>query len=198
MDGKHGILGNNPLLRLGLGICPAVAVTTTALNGLGMGVATAGALLLTSFVMGLIGGALNEKARFAVTLILSAAFASVAQMVLRGWFPALNDSLGVFVPLIAVSSLILCGGSEAAGRGFGAAIADGLVMGIGYAVAMTLLGAVRELLGRGTAFGAAVLPAAYEPLLLAALPAGGLMLLGIAMGLYNAVFGRGRNGKEGA
>lgn len=197
MADKKGFLGNNPLFRLGLGVCPALAVTTTATNGLGMGVATACVLLLTCAVMGLIGGRIDGKARLAVTLTVSAAFSTVAQMVLRGWFPALNEALGVFVPLMAVSSLILCVGQNAE-SGLGVTLLEGVKAAVGYAVAMTLIGVVRELLGHGSVFGAAVLPAGYEPLLLAILPAGGLMVVGLMMGAYNALFGRGKKGKEGA
>lgn len=196
MTGKAKLFGNNPLLRLGLGLCPALAVTTTAANALGMGVATACVLLLTCAVTGLVGGLIDRRARLAVTLIISAGFATLMQMVLRSWFPALNEALGVFVPLTAVSSLILCHAD--AEDGLGAALAGGAAMGVGYILAMTLLGVVRELLGRGTVFGASVFPAGYEPFLLAMLPAGGLLITGLAAGVYRAVACRGNREKEGA
>ena len=191
---KDGVLGQNPILRLALGVTPALAATTTAANGLGMGLTAACVLILTCLFMGIVGSLLHEKGRWIVALVVGAAFASVAQMVLAGWFPALNAALGLYAPMIAVSSLILCRGGSAAERGAGAALAEGVGMGIGYAAALTLLGAVRELIGRGTLFGAAVLPG-YQPLLLAAMPAGGFLALGIAMGIANAVSAR-RGGKE--
>ena len=189
-----GLLGENPLLRLGLGLCPALAVTATARVALGMGVATACVLLVTAIVMGLIGGAISGKGRVPVTLVVSAALATVAQMILMGWFPELSAALGVFAPLIAVNSLILLGGGRTADNGVGAAIADGLGMGLGYVAAMTLVGAIRELLGKGSVFGAAVLPASFQPVVLASLPAGGLIIVGVCMGIFRAL----RRGKEGA
>lgn len=193
---KDGVLGSNPLLRLGLGLCPALALATTALNGLCFGAAGACVLILTSLVMGLMSGVLSEKARMSVALVLGAGFATAVGMFVRAWFPQISESLTTMIPLIAVSSLLLGrAGGFAAENGAGAALADGLGMGVGYAAALTLIGAVRELLGHGTLFGAAILPASYQPLLLAVMPAGGLMIAGIAMGIANAIAGR-RNEKE--
>ena len=184
---RGGLLGENPLLRLGLGLCPALAVTTRAGSALGMGIATACALIGANAVVALIRGLLPEKGRLPVFVMVSALFATLARMVIRGWFPALAASLGVYLPLIAVNCLLLYRAeSFAAENGIGAACADGVGMGLGYVCAMLAIGILREVLGHGSCFGAA-LPAAFEPMVLLALPAGGFMVLGIAMGVYNAI-----------
>ena len=198
MSDKRKTSGGSPLLRLGLGICPAIAVTTTAVNGLAMGVATACALVCVTLIMSLLGKLLSEGGRLPVTLTVSALFATLAQMVLRAEFPAINVALGVFVPLIAVNCLILCRADAAVERGPGGALVDGLVMGIRYVLALTVLGVIRELIGCGSVFGTRVLPAGYEPVLLAVLPAGGFMLCGLAMGVYRAITGKGKDDGEEA
>lgn len=185
-----GLWNENPLFRLGLGLCPALAVTTRAANGLGFGIAAACALVCTSIVSALIGRLTDEKGRLPVYLMIAACFATVADLVLKGWFPALSGELGIFVPLIAVSCLLLSRADYAANNGFGAAIGDAVGMGIGYIIAMTVLGIVRELLGYGTVFGKTILPAAYNPMVLVILPAGGFLALGLLMGICNAILGK--------
>ena len=180
---------DNPALRLGLGLCPAAAVATCAVNGLGLGLATACVLLCTCAVAALLGAFVDEKGRLPVFMLVSAAFATVAQLAMKAWFPALGAALGLFVPLIAVNCLILCGADAAARRG-AASLGRALALGLGYAAALTLLGLVREVIGCGTAFGAAVLPAGYEPMLMAIMPAGGLLALGLLLGILNAVLAK--------
>ena len=195
---RDGVLGGNPLLRLGLGLCPALAIVTSACTGLCFGIASACVLVLTSLVMGLLGGMLSEKGRAPVALVVSAGFATVAAMIVRGWYPQMPEAFIKLMPLLAVSSLILCrAGHFAAENGACAGLADAVGSGIGYIFALTLIGALRELLGAGTLFGAAVLRAGYEPVLLAVMPAGGLMIAGICMGLANAIANR-RGGKGDA
>lgn len=190
-----GLWSGNPLLSLALGLCPALAVTTRAANGLCLGIATACVLVCTSLVASILGKILNERGRLPVFLLVSATFAAIAQMVLKILQPALCLELGVFVPLIAVNCLILNRAETfAAERGPAAAVADAVCMGIGYALALTLVGIVRELIGRGTIFGAAILPASYEPMLMMVMPAGGFLALGLLMGIYNAISGRGGKG----
>ena len=191
-----GLLNENPLFRLGLGICPALAVTTHAATGLAMGVATACALVCTSVVAALFGRFTNETGRLPVYLMIAACFATVADLILKANYPDLSASLGIFVPLIAVSCLLLSRAEYAGDHGFGATIGDALGMGVGYVIAMTVLGIVRELIGHGTVFGANVLPAACSPMVMMALPAGGFMALGLLMGICNAVLGK-KDEKEG-
>ena len=190
-----GLWAGNPLLGLALGICPALAVTTRAANGLGLGLATACVLILTSLVASILGKLISEKGRFPVFILISATFAALAQMVMKAWQSALCESLGVFVPLIAVNCLILNRSETfAAESGPVSAVVDSICMGLGYTLALTLVGILRELIGCGTIFGAAILPASYEPMLLAVMPAGGFLALGLMMGIYNVIAGRGRKG----
>ena len=194
----NGLLSENPLLRLGLGICPALAVTTRAANGLGLGLTTCCVLVCTSLLASLLGYVTSEKGRVAVFMLLSALFAAIAQMVLKGWFPALSAELGIFVPLIAVNSLILCRAEDfAANNNPAAALADAVGMGLGYTAALTVVGIVRELIGKGAIFGKAILPAGFEPMVMMALPAGGFLACGLLMGICNAVLAKSKK-KEGA
>lgn len=196
---KNGILRNNPLLRLGLGLSPALAIVTTAPSAFAIGVTTAFVLILTSLAMGLIGGAIPEKVRIPVALVCSATLSTVSFMVLQIAFASMTGSMGLYGPLIVVSSLILSrAGTFAPEHGVRAALADSIGMGIGYLIALLLIGALRELLGNGTLFGRAILPASFQPVLLATLPAGGLMIAGILMGAANAIGGRRRDDREEA
>ena len=192
-----GLLGENPALRLALGICPALAVTTTAVNGLAMGLATAAVLACTCLAISLMRGMLPEKGRLPVVLAVSAMFATIAHAVLRAHFAEINAALGVYVPLIAVSSLILCRADRfAAENPVPLALLDGLGMGIGYACGLTILGAMRELIGVGSVFGVRVLGAGYEPMLLAAMPAGGFLVYGLLLGIVRALAARGEEASK--
>ena len=195
MDNRtsNGILAGNPLFRLGLGVCPALAVTTCASAALGMGVATACVLVCSSLVAFVLGKVVSEKGAVATWIMVTACFATVAQFILKGWFPELANELGIFVPLIAVSSLLLSRADFASNNSFGAAMGDALGMGVGYIIAMTLVGVVREILGKGTIFGSDLLP--FTPMTLVALPAGGFIVLGLLMGCWNALTAK-KNGKE--
>ena len=192
---SRGVWSENPLLRLALGICPALAVTTRAANGLGLGIATACVMICVSLLASLLGKVVSERGRLPVFMLLSAAFAGIACMVMKGWQPALSEALGVFAPLIAVNCLIFNRAETfAADNGPVAAVADAIGMGVGYTLALTALGVIRELIGHGSIFGAAVLPAGYEPMLMAVMPAGGFLALGLLMGIYNAIAARNRKG----
>ena len=186
----------NPVLRLALGACPLLAVATRAASSLGMGVATACALVCAALFGAIFGKITPEKGRLPVFLLICAAFAGAANMVLQGWFPAVSEGLGLYAPMIAVSCLFLGGAGRIGEDGIGKALADAVGMGVGFICLMTALGAVRELIGCGTVFGAAVLPAGFEPMLMLAMPAGGFLALGLLMGVCNAV--SGRNKKKGA
>ena len=195
-----GIMAQNPLFRLALGLCPALAVTITAQNGLVMGLATACVLVCTSLVASLLGKVVAEKGRLAVFMLVSACFATVAGMVLEGWFNEAYralDKLALFVPLIAVNCVILNRADRlAADANPVVAVADAIGMGIGYTLALTLIGVVRELLGSGKLFGASVLGAGFKPMTLLVKPAGGFLIAGLLMGIFAAIFGK-RAKKEG-
>lgn len=196
MDNRFmkGILSENPLFRLALGVCPALAVTTYAASALGMGVATACVLVCTSIVTFLLGKVVSEKGILATFLMVSACFATVAQLFIQAGFPDLANEAGIFLPLIAVNCLILNRADFAANNNFLDTVGDAFGMGIGYICAMTIVGIVRELLGRGTIFGANVLP--VSPVILMILPAGGFIALGLLMSIFNAILGRKEEKKE--
>ena len=194
-----GFWGENPVLRLGLGLCPAIAVTITGYNGLAMGLAPAAVLVCSNLLISLLGRLFEGKARIPAFMVIIAGLATVAGQILSAWYPELCASMGIYVPLIAVNTLLLSRADTLAGEGNPvAAIADGIGMGLGYVCALTVLGVVRELFGFGTAFGQAVFGAGFDGNALGRLPAGGFLLLGLAMGIFNAAAGKRSNGKEDA
>lgn len=192
-----GLWGENPALRLALGLCPAIAVTTTGINGLAIGLATAAVLACSEFVISILRGRLADWARIPTIMVIIAAFATGAQTILKLYFPEISAGLGMFVPLIAVNTLLLVRAETfACENGPAAALADGIGMSLGYTCALALLGMVRELFAFGTAFDQVVFTTNFEPNAMALLPAGGFMLLGLLMGVYNAVAGKRSKGKE--
>ena len=193
-----GIWGENPVLRLALGICPALAIATTGWNGLAIGVATAAVLVCAELVISILHGLMDGPFRVPVVCVVVAALSVGAQMVLRHFYPEINAALGIYVPLIAANTLLLTRTETFAGQnGPMEALVDGVGMGIGYACALALLGAIREVFAFGTAFGDVIFTSGFEANALALLPAGGFMLLGLVMGVFNAVVSR-RKGKEDA
>ncbi len=189
MDNRFvkGLLRDNPLLCLALGVCPALAVTTYAVNGLALGVITCCVLVCATLVSCLLGKVSSEKGQLALYMMVSAAFAAVADLIVKANFPELSAALGIFVPLTAVSSLVLSRAAFAVDNTPGEAVADVLGMGIGYLCAMTVVGVVRELLAHGSVFGAAILPGGIPSI---ALPAGGFLVLGVLMGVFKAIVGK--------
>lgn len=189
MDNRFvkGLLRDNPLLCLALGVCPALAVTTYAVNGLALGVITCCVLVCATLVSCLLGKASSEKGQLALYMMVSAAFAAVADLIVKANFPELSAALGIFVPLTAVSSLVLSRAAFAVDNTVGEAVSDVLGMGIGYLCAMTVVGVVRELLAHGSVFGAAILPGGISSM---ALPAGGFLVLGVLMGVFKAIVGK--------
>lgn len=186
---------DKPLFRLALAACPALAVATTAVNGLVMGIATGCVLVLAGIVAAALGGFVSEKGRAALFMIASAVFAGIAWMVVRAaWTDA--AALGVYLPLIAVNSLLLA--RPEGENGVGQAVAEGVKLALGFICLVTVLGAVRELVDAGTLFGARILPKGTQLSALAALPAGGLMLLGLFTGIANAIRGRGARKEDEA
>lgn len=183
-----GVLRQNPLLVLLLGICPALGAATCAQNGLGLGVATAAVLLCSSLVISLLRQVVPGQIRILSSLVIIAAFTTAADLLLQAFFPDLSAALGIYVPLMAVSCFIL-GRTEtfACRHKPGAALLDGLFMGLGYTLALTLLGAVREILGTGALWGKSVPVLSQYPVGLALAPCGGFILLGVLAALVQWV-----------
>ncbi|MCD6527272.1 MAG: electron transport complex subunit E [Desulfuromonas sp.] len=183
---KKGIWEKNPVFKLVLGMCPILAVTTSAENGLGMGLATTVVLICSNIVVSMMRKLIPAGVRIPAFIIIIATFVTVVQLAMEAWVYDLYQALGIFIPLIVVNCLIL-------GRAEGFAskhpvidsIFDGGGMGIGFTLALFILGAVRELFGSGTILGFSIFAADYPPVLLMILPPGGFIALGLVLAALN-------------
>ena len=182
---KNGIVKDNPTFVLMLGMCPTLATTTSALNGLSMGLATMAVLICTNVVISCIKNLTPDKVRIPVFIVVIAAFVTLLQMVIRAYLPDIDKALGLFIPLIVVNCIIL-GRAEAFAckNSPVAALFDGIGIGLGFTLALTLLGIVRELLGAGSVFGFTLLPETYN-ILLFILPPGAFITLGFLIAIVN-------------
>lgn len=181
----NGILKNNPTFVLVLGMCPTLGTTTSAINGLGMGVATMAVLIMSNLVISLIKNFIPDKVRIPAFIVVIASFVTIIQMLMQAYVPSLYASLGVFIPLIVVNCIIL-GRAEAFASKNGAldSILDGVGIGLGFTLSLTTIGAVREILGSGAIFGMSLGVANYMPLVFVLAP-GGFLVLGYLMVLFN-------------
>lgn len=183
----NGIIMENPLLILMIGLCSSLAVTTTVKNGIGMGLSMTFVLLMSEFVISLFRKLIPDSVRIPIFIIIIAAFTTVIDYVLKAWFPELSKAMGVFIPLIVVNCIIM-GRVEGFSykRPVGDVIPDALGMGLGYTWVLCAIAVVRELLGSGTILGIEVMPDSYEPILFFILPPGGFFVfaLFIALNLF--------------
>ena len=187
----NGIITENPTFRLVLGMCPTLAVTTSVLNGLGMGLATAFVLVCSNLVISPLRNFIPSKVRIPAFIVVIASFVTIVQLVLNAFLPDLASSLGLFIPLIVVNCIIFARAEAFASKnGPLASMTDGLGMGLGFTVSLTLISAVRELIGSGTLLGFPVLGANYPGVLLFVLAPGGYITLGLVMVAFNTVMGR--------
>ena len=156
---SKGIIKENPVLCLVLGTCPTLAVTTSAFNAIGMGVAATAVLVCSNAVISLLRKVIPDKVRIPAYITIIAGFVSVVQMLVKAFAPAINASLGIFLPLIVVNCIILGRAEMFAGKNpVLPSILDGLGMGVGFTAALLCMGIIRELLGSGSVFGVQVLP----------------------------------------
>ena len=184
----NGIISENPTFRLVLGTCPTMAVTTSAINGLGMGAAATFVLVGSNVVISLLRNFIPDKVRIPAFIVVICTFVTMVQMLLQAFVPSLYASLGMFIPLIVVNCIILARAEAFASKnGVLASAVDGVGMGLGFTLAITLMGAIRELLGNGTVFGATVFGGSFEPMLLLILPAGGFIVYGLMLGAINLI-----------
>ena len=200
MDGKKsllqeftkGIIKENPVLRLVLGCCATLAVTTAASNAIGMGAATTFVLVCSNAVISLLRNVIPNKVRIPAFITIIAGFVTIVQMFIKAFSPALDTALGVFLPLIVVNCIIL-GRAEmfASKNKVLPSIIDGLGMGVGFTAAMLAMGIIRELLGAGTVFGLPILAGFMEPIIIFLLPPGGFFVFGMLIALS------GKLSKEG-
>lgn len=182
----NGILPENPTFRLVLGACPTMAVTTSAINGVGMGLAATFVLLGSNIVISLLRNFIPDKIRIPAFIVVICTFVTMVQMLMQAFLPELYTSLGIFIPLIVVNCIILARAEAFASKnGVLYSAMDGLGMGLGFTLAITILGAIREIIGAGSIFGFNLLGTGYEPMLLCILPAGGFIVYGLILWVVN-------------
>lgn len=187
----NGILNENPIFRLVLGVCPTLAATTSATNGIGMGLAATFVLLGSNIVISMLRNFIPDKVRIPAYIVVISTFVTIVQMLIQAFVPALYDALGLFIPLIVVNCIILARAEAFAGKNtVFLSAADGLGMGLGFTAALILIGAVREILGNGTIFGNAIMSPSFEPMLLAVMAPGGFIVFGLILGIFNAITDR--------
>lgn len=183
-----GIIKENPIFAMLLGMCPTLGVTSSAFNGFGMGVATLFVLLMSNIVVSLVKKQIPSKVRIPAFIIVIASFVTIVEMVLEAYIPFLYEQLGIFIPLIVVNCLIL-GRAEAfaSKNNLTASILDALGMGLGFVLALTALGAIREILGSGSLFGLSFVPENANTFILFILPPGAFIALAYLTVLFNKI-----------
>lgn len=183
-----GIVKENPVLRLVLGTCPTLAVTTSAANGLGMGLATLAVLVASNTVISLVRSVIPDKVRIPAYVVIIAGLVTIVQMLIKAYLPALDASLGIFIPLIVVNCIIL-GRAEmfAAKNPVGLSALDGLGMGVGFTLALFAIGSLREFFGAGTWLGLNLTADLWPAAAVLILPPGGFLAFGAVIGILNKV-----------
>ena len=185
---QEGLLTKNPVTVQLLGMCSVLAITTSLFNGLGMGLSVTIILICSNVLISALRKVIPSQIRIAAYIVIIAGFVTIVDLLLKAYLPDLSESLGVFIPLIVVNCIIFARAEAFAFKnGPVASIADGLGMGLGFTCAITILSCIRELLGNGTIFGAAVMPASYEPMGIMLNVPGGFVTLGLLLALVNAV-----------
>lgn len=187
----NGIIKENPTFVLMLGMCPTLAVTTSATNGAGMGLTTTAVLMFSNMIISVLRKFIPDRVRIPGYIVIIASLVTVVQFVLQAYLPSLNDALGLYIPLIVVNCIIL-GRAESFASKNGPVLSffDGLGMGLGFTIALTILGGFRELIGAGTIFGAQIMPSAYEPVTIFILAPGAFFVLSCLVAIQNKVKNR--------
>ncbi|HIT91125.1 MAG TPA: electron transport complex subunit E [Candidatus Merdenecus merdavium] len=191
----NGVIKENPTLVLMLGMCPTLAVTTRAFNGLGMGLTTLVVLMLSNFMISVLRNIISDKIRIPAYIVVIASLVTILQMLLQAYIPALNDSLGIYIPLIVVNCIILGRAESYASKNPPLlSMMDGVGMGLGFTIALTIIGAFREILGNGTIFGLSQItifnfsisfPKGYEPMSIFVLAPGAFFVLALLTAFQN-------------
>ena len=193
----NGILRENPTFRLVLGTCPTMAVTTSAINGIGMGAAATFVLVGSNVVIALLRNVIPNKVRIPAFIVVICTFVTLVQMVMQAYLPALYESLGMFIPLIVVNCIILARAEAFASKNpVLLSAVDGVGMGLGFTLAITLMGMIRELFGNGTLFGVQVFGEGFQPMLLLILPAGGFLVYGLMLFAINLIVNKLEKNRE--
>lgn len=187
----NGVITENPTFRLVLGTCPTLAVTTSAINGIGMGAAATFVLIGSNIVVSLLRKFIPNNVRIPAFIVIICTFVTMVQLFMQAYLPSLYESLGIFIPLIVVNCIILARAEAFASKNpVLASAVDGLGMGVGFTLALTLIGMIREFIGSGTLFGISIMSAGYEPMLIFVLASGGFLTYGILLGVINAIVAR--------
>lgn len=197
----NGILNENPTFRLVLGMCPTLAITTAAMNGVGMGLATTFVLVGSNLAISLMRNIIPERIRIPTFVVVIATFVTIVQMLIKAYVPALDASLGIYIPLIVVNCIIFARAESFAFKNKPLpALMDGLGMGLGFTLAITLLSSIRELIGNGTLFGVQIMAESYQPMAIATQAPGGFIVLGFLLALVGVIARKAdrKSGKEGA
>ena len=181
----NGILKENPTFGLVLGMCPTLATTTSAINGMSMGLATLFVLVCSNIVISMLKSLIPDKVRIPAFIVVIATFVTLVQLLMQAYLPAIYEVLGLFIPLIVVNCIVL-GRAEAfaAKNGVGLSALDGLGMGLGFTLALTVLGAIREFLGTGCVFGWSIYPEQFGSLVFVLAP-GAFIALAFLMAIIN-------------
>lgn len=194
----NGVITENPTFRLVLGTCPTLAVTTSAINGIGMGAAATFVLIGSNIVVSLLRKFIPNNVRIPAFIVIICTFVTMVQLFMQAYLPSLYESLGIFIPLIVVNCIILARAEAFASKnGVLASAVDGLGMGVGFTLALTLIGVIREFIGSGTVFGFPIMNAGYEPMLIFVLASGGFLTFGILLGVINAIINAVQKRREG-
>ena len=182
----NGIINENPVFIQLLGMCATLAVSTTAINGIGMGMATTVVLVGSNVVISALKKSIPDKIRIPAFVVVIASFVTVVGLLLKAYVPALDKSLGIFIPLIVVNCIILARAEAFASKNSVVLSAvDGIGMGLGFTLALTILGCTREVLGAGTIFGFSLFPESFQPAIIMVLPPGAFLLLGLVLAFFN-------------
>ena len=185
---KNGLIDENPTFIQLLGMCPTLAVTTSLINAVGMGLSATFVLICSNIAISLVRKVIPSKIRIASYIAIIATFVSVIEMLLKAYLPSLSNALGLFIPLIVVNCIIHARAESFASKNkpLPSAI-DGLGMGLGFTLGLSTLGAVREILGAGTILGIDIFAGHYNPAVMFILPPGAFLVLGLILGLFNLI-----------
>ena len=185
---KNGLVKQNPVFVQLLGMCPTLAVTTSIMNGIGMGLSATFVLICSNFFISVLRKFIPQKIRIASYIVVIAGFVSVVEMIMKAFIPDLSDALGIFIPLIVVNCIILARAESFASKNKPLpSLVDGLASGLGFTGALIIVSAVRELLGNGTLFGFNVTGPNFSPALIMVLPAGGFLALGFIIAAVQSI-----------
>ena len=184
----NGMVKENPTFVLMLGMCPTLAVTTSAINGIGMGLTTTVILALSNLMISMLRKIIPDGVRVPAFIVVVASFVTIVQFLLEAYIPSLNDSLGLYIPLIVVNCIILGRAEAYASKNPPAAsLFDGIGMGLGFTIGLTSIGIIRELIGVGTIFGFQILPESYEPVSIFVMAPGAFFVLAFLTAVQNRV-----------